>query len=52
MVEQQRLAAKRNKHVIVEGSVWASVLQIAFEPGSRTLMYRNQPAFSELGRAD
>ena len=52
MVEQQRLAAKRNKYVIVEGGVWASFLQIAFEPRSRTLMYGNQPAFSELGRAD
>src|SRR5882757_5467939 len=38
--------------MIVQGGVGASLLQVAFEPGSSGLMQRNQPALTELRRAD
>src|ERR1700686_674488 len=50
--EQERFASQRNKHVIIEGSVRASLLQVAFESGSSSLMQGNQPAFVKLGTAD
>src|SRR5487761_2251245 len=52
IIRQQRLASQRYEQVIVERRVRASLLQVALEAGSGSLMQRNYPTLAELRNAN
>src|ERR1700730_8394864 len=52
ILDTQRLSSQRDKHVVVEWRIRASVFQITFESCSGSVMQGNEAPLAELGTSD